>query len=132
MHGFYCFPTANSSHNYQAGSVILNLWADGGVWSGQPSTTNVTMNLQSILVYYNTTDSNSGNDDDFNQACEAAGGIHKMTVCEEQSNGFLKATSAATSHHLGWTTIVPVILMILLDGSMTWKLKSMSASSATI
>ena len=40
----------------------MNLWADNSTWSGLPSTTNVTMRVESILVYYNTTASDAGQD----------------------------------------------------------------------
>ncbi|KAI9835434.1 MAG: hypothetical protein M1819_002352 [Sarea resinae] len=64
------------------GSVQMNLWADGSQWSGTPSLKNVTMNVQSIQIFYNTTDSEDGTDKGFNSACNVAGGPSHKTVCK--------------------------------------------------
>jgi hypothetical protein len=99
LHRFDCHPQYGTkyylddkvvhvdSHNIPSspGNVQLLLWADGNsFWSGKPSTTDVVMSVQSIEIYYNTSDSDSwqsgteGFDD-----CQQAGGPSDMTVCDE-------------------------------------------------
>ncbi|EFW13249.1 hypothetical protein D8B26_004141 [Coccidioides posadasii str. Silveira] len=63
------------------GRALLNLWADGGIWSGAPSTTNVYMRVKYVIVYHNTTASDSGQDVEFNDRCARAGGPSNETVC---------------------------------------------------
>ncbi|RPA97526.1 concanavalin A-like lectin/glucanase [Choiromyces venosus 120613-1] len=63
------------------GKVMLNLWANNGTWSGPPSTKDVIMEMEYIMVYFNTTSSQSGNDEAFNSACTGAGGPKNKTVC---------------------------------------------------
>lgn len=64
------------------GKLILNVWANNGSWSGPPSSNDVYMDVEYILMYYNTTDSAAGNDEAFNRACEFAGGNEQRgTVC---------------------------------------------------
>ncbi|KAI9788714.1 MAG: hypothetical protein M1835_002113 [Candelina submexicana] len=66
-----------------AGNMQMNLWANGNEWSGTPSKTNVTMNVKNILFYYNTTASEAGTDQAFNQACSKAGGDSSKTICKD-------------------------------------------------
>ncbi|KAI5279732.1 hypothetical protein KEM54_004017, partial [Ascosphaera aggregata] len=63
------------------GQVHLNLWADGGPWSGAPSTTDVYLLVKAITVYFNTTDSEAGKDAHFNRRCQKAGGPSTKTIC---------------------------------------------------
>ncbi|KAF8476063.1 concanavalin A-like lectin/glucanase domain-containing protein [Kalaharituber pfeilii] len=64
------------------GKIMINLWADGGQWSGRPANKNVTMQIQTIELFFNTSLSHSGGDSDFNKACEEAGGIsNENTSC---------------------------------------------------
>lgn len=65
----------------EAGQVHLNLWADGGPWSGSPSTSNVYLLVKSIAIYHNTTTSEAGKDAAFNKRCTKAGGPSAKTVC---------------------------------------------------
>ena len=58
-----------------AGSLQLNLWSDGNrYWSGSASTTDVFMRVKDILVYFNTTATNDGTDEEWLVACMEAGG----------------------------------------------------------
>ncbi|KAK2756092.1 hypothetical protein FQN54_005499 [Arachnomyces sp. PD_36] len=66
-----------------SGSANINIWADGGEWSGTPSTSDVTLSVRSIAIYHNTTASDIGRDSVFNRQCWAAGGLSKKTVCHE-------------------------------------------------
>ncbi|KAF3484169.1 NACHT and TPR domain protein [Arthroderma uncinatum] len=63
------------------GSVYLNLWADGGMWSGSPSTTDVYLRVKYLSIYHNTSASENGTDSVFNQRCQKAGGLTTATVC---------------------------------------------------
>ncbi|CUS15159.1 unnamed protein product [Tuber aestivum] len=63
------------------GKVMINLWANNGTWSGLPSTKDVKMEMEYIMIYFNTSASQSGNDTGFNSACEAAGGPENNTIC---------------------------------------------------
>lgn len=63
------------------GQVHLNLWADGGPWSGSPSTTDVYLLVKSITVYFNTTESDAGKDVRFQKRCQKAGGPSSKTIC---------------------------------------------------
>ncbi|PUU72687.1 concanavalin A-like lectin/glucanase domain-containing protein [Tuber borchii] len=63
------------------GKAMINLWANNGSWSGPPSTNDVEMKMEYILIYFNTSASQSGNDEDFNSVCKGAGGPKNGTVC---------------------------------------------------
>ncbi|KAI5283600.1 hypothetical protein KEM52_003296, partial [Ascosphaera acerosa] len=65
------------------GQVHLNLWADGGPWSGSPSTTDVYLLVKNIIVYHNTTESEVGKDVHFNKRCQKAGGLSSKTLCSD-------------------------------------------------
>jgi hypothetical protein len=87
------------------GKIMINLWANNGTWSGLPSTKDVKMEMEYIMMYFNTSASQSGNDKDFNSACEAAGGPENETVCwindksgvySEDSKVTLSASPAAS------------------------------------
>lgn len=65
----------------EAGQVHLNLWADGGPWSGSPSTSNVYLLIKAISIYHNTTLSEAGKDAAFNKQCQKAGGPSEKTIC---------------------------------------------------
>lgn len=62
---------------------MINLWANNGTWSGPPSTKDVHMKVHYVNLYFNTTDSNLGNDDDFNERCKTArqSGRRSEAVC---------------------------------------------------
>ncbi|KAI9810243.1 MAG: hypothetical protein M1827_006377 [Pycnora praestabilis] len=104
------------------GSVQMNLWADNSSWSGMPSTTTVTMSVQSILIYYNTTTSDNGTDNTFNTACNAAGGpSSKETVCWDTDPNVLAKAGAGTPGLRAWSelwtlgiTLVATITAIVL------------------
>ena len=66
-----------------AGSANINIWADGGDWSGIPSTSDVTMSVRSVVIYHNTTTSDTGHDKAFNRQCRDAGGISRKTLCRD-------------------------------------------------
>ncbi|EFE44335.1 hypothetical protein TRV_00865 [Trichophyton verrucosum HKI 0517] len=63
------------------GSVYLNLWADGGMWSGSPSTTDVYLRVKHLSIYHNTSASENGTDTAFSRRCQRAGGLSTETVC---------------------------------------------------
>ncbi|EEQ33174.1 conserved hypothetical protein [Microsporum canis CBS 113480] len=63
------------------GSVYMNLWADGGMWSGSPSTTDVYLRVKYLSIYHNTSASEKGTDTAFTQRCQRAGGLSTETVC---------------------------------------------------
>lgn len=65
------------------GSIQLKLWADGNKWwSGNPSSTTVTMSVKSIIAYFNTSGTEDGSDTDWFHACSQAGGPSNDTICE--------------------------------------------------
>ncbi|KAK2736430.1 hypothetical protein FQN57_000763, partial [Myotisia sp. PD_48] len=64
-----------------SGNVYLNLWADGGMWSGAPSTTDVFLRVKTITIFHNTTMSDEGKDELFELRCQKAGGRSGSTVC---------------------------------------------------
>ncbi|EEP77284.1 predicted protein [Uncinocarpus reesii 1704] len=63
------------------GRALLNLWADGGIWSGAPSITDVFMKVKYVVIYHNTTASDHGMDMEFNARCTRAGGPSSETIC---------------------------------------------------
>lgn len=79
------------------GHAYLDLWADGGVWSGSPSTTNVLMSVRLIAIYHNTSASEVGRDEQFNKRCAKAGGPSEQTICLDTriENGELVPSSVA-------------------------------------
>ena len=85
---FYQGPTAvwSSSVNVPqvGGTMNLNVWANGGTWTGYPSKTDVLFRVQKIAMYHNTTASQVGNDWAFNERCWAAGGLDANTVCMDE------------------------------------------------
>lgn len=90
------------------GNIQMNLWANGNEWGGQPSKTNVTMNVKNILFYYNTTASEAGADQAFNQACSNAGGASSRTICDDTDP---EVTATASSSPVERT--VPNLLLSL-------------------
>lgn len=73
--------TMNERIPQVAGHVYMNLWADGGSWSGSPSTTDVLLTVRLIAIYHNTSASEAGMDALFNLRCQKAGGPSEQTVC---------------------------------------------------
>ncbi|WEW59837.1 hypothetical protein PRK78_005318 [Emydomyces testavorans] len=82
-----------------AGRPLMNLWADGGIWSGTPSITNVYMRVKYVAIYHNTTASDSGSDLEFNDRCAGAGGLSDETVCLDINveSGMVDPSSIGTS-----------------------------------
>lgn len=73
-------------HNvpHYPGSLQLNIWADGNkLWSGTPSTTDVTMSVSLIEVYYNTSETDDGTATSWFKTCKKAGGPSNETICLE-------------------------------------------------
>ncbi|KAK2744880.1 hypothetical protein FQN55_006442 [Onygenales sp. PD_40] len=90
------------------GHVYMNLWADGGPWSGSPSTTDVYMSVRTVAIYHNTSASERGVDRTFNLRCEKAGGPSNLTICLDTSieSGRKDPSSIAS-------TVVPLQVWIL-------------------
>jgi len=63
-----------------SGSLRLNLWSTGNSFSGTTSTVNVTASVNSLVLYYNTSASEAGNDSSFNNQCSQAGGVKSETA----------------------------------------------------
>ena len=87
-------------HNipHYPGSIQLNLWADGNrLWSGTPSTTNVTMAVSIIDVYYNTSETDNGDDTAWFETCAKAGGPSDQTVCMEGETTPIASLAASTT-----------------------------------
>lgn len=80
-----------------AGSANINIWSDGGEWSGIPSTSDVIMSVRSVVIYHNTTASEAGRDTAFNRRCWAAGGVSRGTTCRdhEVESGKMDSSVAA-------------------------------------
>ncbi|ODH52347.1 hypothetical protein GX48_01410 [Paracoccidioides brasiliensis] len=66
-----------------SGHVYLNVWADGGMWTGPPSSTDVFLKVRSVAIYHNTSASDQGLDEAFNHRCEKAGGPSSATICSD-------------------------------------------------
>ncbi|KAL1958826.1 hypothetical protein VTO42DRAFT_3663 [Malbranchea cinnamomea] len=101
------------------GHVYLNLWADGGSWSGSPSTTDVLMTVRLIAIYHNTSASDAGMDVMFNSRCEKAGGPSERTVCLDtkvESGEIIPSSVAVVSIPLPiWTlSMLSFVLGIML------------------
>lgn len=60
------------------GGVHLTLWASGTNWTGFPSSTNVTLEVVSLTIFYNTSSTSRGTDPWFS-GCE----VTKYTVCDD-------------------------------------------------
>ena len=87
-------------HNipHSSGSIQLNLWADGNkLWSGAPSTADVTMSVKLIEVYYNTTETDNGTDKKWLRKCDKAGGPSDKTVCREGQTSPMASQSTTSS-----------------------------------
>ncbi|PGH06264.1 hypothetical protein GX51_02461 [Blastomyces parvus] len=90
------------------GHAYLNVWADGGLWSGVPSTTDVFLTIRLIAIYHNTSASDQGLDTAFNKRCKGAGGPSNVTICLDKSveSGMVDPSSSAS-------TVVPLQIWIL-------------------
>jgi len=100
-----------------AGSVQMNLWADGSAWSGDPSTTNVTLSVRSIMIFYNTTASEAGTDQAFNKACQSVGGANNFAVCmdtDPKVKGVKGAAGLSAIPGLGSRITLVVMVLVLL------------------
>ncbi|OJD17638.1 hypothetical protein AJ78_02288 [Emergomyces pasteurianus Ep9510] len=93
---------------YAPGHAYLNVWADGGPWSGAPSTTDVFLTVKLIAIYHNTSASDRGLDKEFNERCKKAGGPSNLTICLDTSveSGTIDPSSSASM-------VVPLRLWIL-------------------
>ncbi|OJD15853.1 hypothetical protein ACJ73_08940 [Blastomyces percursus] len=91
-----------------AGHAYLNVWADGGQWSGAPSTTDVFLTIRLIAIYHNTSASDQGLDSAFNERCQKAGGPSNVTICHDMSieSGMVDPSSSGS-------TVVPLQIWIL-------------------
>ncbi|PGH34014.1 hypothetical protein GX50_03161 [[Emmonsia] crescens] len=91
------------------GHAYLNVWADGGPWSGAPSTTDVFLTTRLIAIYHNTSASDQGLDKEFNERCKKAGGPSNVTICLDTNveSGTIDPSSSAS-------TVVPLRVWILL------------------
>jgi hypothetical protein len=101
------------------GHVYMNLWADGGVWSGSPSTTDVLMSVRLIAIYHNTTASEAGLDATFNLRCDIAGGPSERTVCSDtlvESGEVIPSSVAVATVPLPFDllTMLSIVLGIML------------------
>lgn len=95
----------------------MNLWADGSAWSGDPSTTNVTMSVRSIMIFYNTTASEAGTDQAFNKACQSVGGANNFAVCmdtDPKVKGVKGAAGLSAIPGLGSRITLVVMVLVLL------------------
>ncbi|KAL7276433.1 hypothetical protein RUND412_000572 [Rhizina undulata] len=92
------------------GKIMMNLWSNNGSWSGKPSTTDVIMTVQYVIMYFNTTASDAGEDQEFNAKCNDAGGFNSgKAVCEVEDEPGI-ASSAPTLKTAAWHQ--PVLTMI--------------------
>jgi hypothetical protein len=66
-----------------SGGIHLTLWASGTQWTGFPSSTNVTLEVVSLAVFYNTTATSQGTDPAFN---ECQGKLNEYTVCNDDKD----------------------------------------------
>ncbi|RPB25239.1 concanavalin A-like lectin/glucanase [Terfezia boudieri ATCC MYA-4762] len=86
----------------QKGRIMINIWADGGNWSGRPADKDVIMEIQTIELFFNTSLSYSGGDINFNTACEKAGGYGDTnTICVVDKASSKNTTSSAV-HLQSW------------------------------
>ena len=70
------------------GNLQMKLWADGNRWwSGYPSSTDVTMSIKSIVVYYNTSSPETSANKAWTDACNKAGGPSQDTICRAFAKG---------------------------------------------
>ncbi len=96
----------------------MNLWADGGAWSGEPSRTDVIMNIRSIVMFYNTTASDAGGDREFDRRCRDAGGVNDFAVCTDadsrvEDDRSVAASRPASGLMVGFAVSVLVMVMLL-------------------
>lgn len=78
------------------GRIMINIWADGGQWSGRPADKDVIMKIQHIELFFNTSISHSGGDTAFNKACEKAGGLaNTNTTCVVEKGDYKVPSSSA-------------------------------------
>ncbi|EER44468.1 conserved hypothetical protein [Histoplasma capsulatum H143] len=90
------------------GHAYLNVWADGGAWSGAPSTTDVFLTIKLIAIYHNTSASDKGLDKVFNERCKKAGGPSNVTICLDTS-----VESGVADPSSSGSAVVPLQLWIL-------------------
>jgi beta-glucanase (GH16 family) len=62
------------------GRIFLNHWSDGGVWSGAPPTQDATVIIQSVRLYFNSSDPIRVNT--ANMKCQAAKKLGGGNVCD--------------------------------------------------
>ncbi|EDN07921.1 predicted protein [Histoplasma mississippiense (nom. inval.)] len=90
------------------GHAYLNVWADGGAWSGAPSTTDVFLTIKLIAIYHNTSASDQGLDKVFNERCKKAGGPSNVTICLDT-----RVESGVVDPSSSGSAVVPLQLWIL-------------------
>lgn len=81
-------------------SLILNLPSleSANTVHRPPSTNDVYMHIQYIIIYFNTTASEAGQDADFNEFCSFAGGPDaKGTICYITDKGGVPSLDSAIS-----------------------------------
>lgn len=96
------------------GKIMINIWADGGNWSGRPADKDVIMEIQTIELFFNTSLSHSGGDTNFNKACDTAGGYGNTdTICVVEK-GKNTTSSAVHLQSWGWHSGMAWAVLILI------------------
>ncbi|KAF8417252.1 concanavalin A-like lectin/glucanase domain-containing protein [Tirmania nivea] len=102
------------------GRILINIWADGGNWSGRPADKDVIMEIQTIELFFNTSLSHSGGDTEFETACEKAGGPGNTdTICVVEKADS-KTSNAMRLQNWGW------------HGGITWAVLTLIISFAFV
>lgn len=96
---------------------MINIWANNGSWSGPPSSRDVTLQIEQIRLYFNTTTSNAGQDEQFNAQCAQAKNDDKAVCDVEDENepagtGENGSSSGRLSAGGWWMALVAVVVVV--------------------
>jgi len=92
------------------------MWADNGEWSGRPATKDIILQIQNVELYFNTSTSHSGGDNEFNSACQKAGGLsgEKAICVVEKSDGSKPNAGARIQVWRHFVLVIPLIILPLV------------------
>ena len=96
-------------------SAEIYILANSGNVCSPPADRDITMDIQTIQLFFNTTLSHSGGDTTFNKACEKAGGYgDKDTICVVEKTGRNTTSSAVHLQSWGWHSGITWAVLTLI------------------
>lgn len=94
------------------GHIHINLWADDSEWTGRPADRDVRMEVRRVALYYNTSRSHAGRDEEWEEGCRKAKERGEGKVCrleegvDELLYNVIEVGSGAGGMPIGWMGVV--------------------------